>query len=79
VTYDGLSGLPQHYQPEQDTWLPELLALMPRQALHATEMVVQHPIHREPVHIRAALPADMQAAIAWLKSRPVGVIAPSRV
>lgn len=79
VAYDGLAGLSQHYQPDQQSWLPELLTLIPRQALHATEMVVQHPITREPVHIHASLPADIQAALAWLKNRPVGMITTTQV
>jgi 23S rRNA pseudouridine1911/1915/1917 synthase len=79
VAYDGLTGLPQHYQPEQHQWLPELLALIPRQALHATEMRVQHPITREEVHIQASLPADIQAAISWLRNRPVGMITTTQV
>ncbi|MDQ2734067.1 MAG: RluA family pseudouridine synthase, partial [Pseudomonadota bacterium] len=34
-----------------------------RQALHATELAFAHPISRQPIALRAALPADL--ADAW--------------
>ncbi|MEN2992593.1 MAG: RluA family pseudouridine synthase [Bacteroidia bacterium] len=45
----------------------ELLALMPRQALHAYVLGFVHPITGEPMRFTTPLPADMQAALEFLQ------------
>ena len=40
--------------------------LLPRQALHATRLVVSHPKTKQPLEIRSPLPADLEAFIATL-------------
>lgn len=42
--------------------------LLPRQALHATRLVVSHPRTKQPLEIRSPLPADLEAFIGTLAS-----------
>jgi 23S rRNA pseudouridine1911/1915/1917 synthase len=44
-----------------------LLRMLPRQALHASELGFAHPISRAPLHFDAPLPADLAGALAWLR------------
>lgn len=61
--YGGLGG---EHAP---AWLPELLGLIPRQALHAARLGFFHPLSRDWLEFQAPLPADISAALAWLEQR----------
>lgn len=65
--YGGISGEGYHY-PNQAQWLPQLLERIPRQALHAEHLEFIHPVTGQPCVFRAPLPADMQAALNWLRN-----------
>ena len=71
ATYGGVSG--EGFRlPEQARWLPHLLELIPRQALHAGQLAFDHPLSGERQVFQAPLPADMQAALDWLRAgRPL--------
>ncbi|MEZ0371370.1 MAG: RluA family pseudouridine synthase [Candidatus Sericytochromatia bacterium] len=64
--YGGVSGEGYRFR-DQDLWLPELQALIPRQALHAALLGFQHPVNRQWIELEAELPSDMLAAITWLQ------------
>lgn len=66
--YGGVEGEGYRF-PEQQTWLPELLQIIPRQALHAAQLGFFHPESREWLEFSAPLPADILAAMDWLKQR----------
>lgn len=66
ATYGGVSGEGYQY-PGQADWLPRLLQLIPRQALHAGHLEFDHPLSGERCVFQAPLPADMQAALNWLR------------
>lgn len=60
-------GLGENYSyPAQDSWLPGLLEVIPRQALHAAILGFHHPTSHEWIELRAPVPEDMLAAKAWL-------------
>lgn len=61
--YGGLGG------ENPPAWLPELLRLIPRQALHAARLGFFHPIGRQWHEFEAPLPQDILAAMAWLRAR----------
>jgi 23S rRNA pseudouridine1911/1915/1917 synthase len=42
--------------------------LLPRQALHATRLLVTHPKSRQPLEVRSPLPADLKAFIDTLEA-----------
>jgi 23S rRNA pseudouridine1911/1915/1917 synthase len=44
-----------------------LLAMLKRQALHASELELAHPISGRMLRFEAPLPADFAAALAWLR------------
>jgi len=44
-----------------------LLRMLPRQALHASELGFAHPVSGAPLHFDAPLPADLAGALAWLR------------
>lgn len=66
--YGGVEGEGYRF-PEQQTWLPELLQIIPRQALHAAQLGFFHPESREWLEFSAPLPADILAAMDWLQQR----------
>jgi 23S rRNA pseudouridine1911/1915/1917 synthase len=46
----------------------DLLAVLPRQALHAAELAFAHPVTGEPRHFTSPLPADFARALARLEA-----------
>lgn len=66
--YGGVAG-EGHRFPDQDVWLPELLEIIPRQALHAAQLGFYHPESREWLEFKAPLPADILAAMDWLSQK----------
>ncbi|PIQ28362.1 RNA pseudouridine synthase [bacterium (Candidatus Blackallbacteria) CG17_big_fil_post_rev_8_21_14_2_50_48_46] len=66
ATYGGLHGEGFDY-PEKDTWLPQLQAIISRQALHAGHLEVNHPATGQRMAFQAPLPADILAALEWLR------------
>lgn len=52
--------------PER-AWALELARRTPRQFLHAAELVFEHPVSRERVRLRAALPEDLAAVARWAR------------
>jgi 23S rRNA pseudouridine1911/1915/1917 synthase len=65
-TYGGLLGEGYNY-PDKEQWLPELLNLIPRQALHAGHLEFNHPLTGERCAFQSQAPADFQAALQWLR------------
>ncbi len=62
-TYGGRLQLPKGATPD----LVQQLRQFKRQALHASELGLIHPVTAEPMTWQAPLPADMQALIETLK------------
>lgn len=63
--YGGQTGEGYRFAGQQQ-WLPQLLEIIPRQALHAAFLGFYHPISREWLEFQAPLPADIRAALDWL-------------
>jgi 23S rRNA-/tRNA-specific pseudouridylate synthase len=57
-----LSGLKRRYKGRDDE-----KPLIVRLALHASELSLKHPVTREPVTIRAALPHEFEVALKYLR------------
>lgn len=57
-----LSGLKRRYKGRDDE-----KPLIDRLALHASELVVKHPVTREPVTICAELPNEFEVALKYLR------------
>lgn len=66
--YGGLDG-EGYAWPEQDQWLPELVAIISRQALHAARLGFYHPVDRRWIEFEAPLAPDILAAMDWLRGR----------
>lgn len=64
--YGGLKG-ETFFWPDQESWLPDLLQRIPRQALHASELGFRHPHTGQWMDFSAPLPADMLAALHWIQ------------
>jgi 23S rRNA pseudouridine1911/1915/1917 synthase len=47
-----------------------LLDMLPRQALHASELAFPHPESGAPLRFEAPLPEDLAGVLAWLRARP---------
>ncbi len=62
-----LSGLKRHYKG-----LDEEKPLINRLALHASELTLKHPVTRELVTIRAALPREFEIPLKYLRKFSVG-------
>jgi len=60
-----LSSLKPHYKGLDDE-----KPLIERLALHASELTVKHPVTREPMTIRAALPREFEIALKYLRKYP---------
>jgi 23S rRNA-/tRNA-specific pseudouridylate synthase len=57
-----LSDLKRRYKGRDDE-----RPLIDRLALHASELTVKHPVTREPVTMRAALPKEFEVALKYLR------------
>jgi len=57
-----LSGLKRHYKGRDDE-----KPLIGRLALHASELLIKHPVTREPVTINAELPNEFEVALKYLR------------
>lgn len=53
-------------------WARELARRVPRQFLHAAELVFDHPVSGERMRFRAALPDDLARAAAWARASTAG-------
>jgi 23S rRNA pseudouridine1911/1915/1917 synthase len=51
----------------QQAWAQEFARRVPRQFLHATELVFEHPISGDRMHFTAPLPDDLAEAAAWAR------------
>jgi 23S rRNA pseudouridine1911/1915/1917 synthase len=51
-------------------WARELARRTPRQFLHATELVFDHPVSGVRQRFRSPLPTDLDAAAAWARAGP---------
>lgn len=47
----------------------QVLKLIDRQALHAAEIIFDHPVKRKKVHLTAPLPEDMQCVLDFLRAQ----------
>ncbi|MBT9546309.1 MAG: RluA family pseudouridine synthase [Candidatus Sericytochromatia bacterium] len=66
-TYGGQLGERFNY-PDKENWLPHLLSLIPRQALHAGHLEFNHPVSNERCVFQSPVPEDIQAALDWLRT-----------
>ena len=48
-----------------------LLDMLPRQALHASELEFAHPVTAAPLHFEAPLPEDLDRVLTWLRESPM--------
>jgi 23S rRNA-/tRNA-specific pseudouridylate synthase len=62
-----LSDLKRGYKGRDDE-----KPLIDRLALHACELTVTHPVTREPVTVRAALPHEFEVALKYLRKFSTG-------
>jgi 23S rRNA pseudouridine1911/1915/1917 synthase len=56
-------------QPEYLPQFREIIALIDRQALHASELSFSHPRTAKEMHFKAPLPDDMNGVLAYLRTR----------
>ena len=54
----------------QRAWAQEFARRVPRQFLHAAELVFEHPISGDRMHFEASLPEGLAHAAAWARSDP---------
>ena len=57
-----LSSLKRRYKGREDE-----KPLISRLALHASELLIQHPLTREPFTLRAPLPNEFEVALKYLR------------
>jgi RluA family pseudouridine synthase len=62
-----LSSLKRGYKGRADE-----RPLISRLALHASELTIKHPLTREPMTIRAEMPAEFEVALKYLRKFPPG-------
>jgi 23S rRNA pseudouridine1911/1915/1917 synthase len=53
-------------------WARDFAAQVPRQFLHATELVFRHPVRGEEVALRSELPPELAAPAAWARRTSSG-------
>ena len=53
-------------------WARQLAAKTPRQFLHAAELVFLHPVTKETIRVRSALPSDLALAAEWARTTSSG-------
>jgi len=66
ATYGGASIRNLDF-PKSESFVRNLLELLPRQALHAESLSFQHPTTGEPLSFQAPLPLDMAQAIEKIR------------
>lgn len=66
-----LSTLKPNYEPKKDQ---EERPLMGRAALHADQVVINHPVTREEITLQAPWPKDLTASIKYLRKYAVGTV-----
>jgi 23S rRNA pseudouridine1911/1915/1917 synthase len=71
-TYNGRHLIAGPGTPKQKSEVEHLLALIPRQALHAKTIGFTHPASGLPLDFDSALPADMEAVIRRLRGSDDG-------
>jgi len=67
--YGGRSRMRLSPSPAERSVREALLDMLPRQALHASELELAHPESGERLHFEAPLPEDFAAALGWLRLR----------
>ena len=65
--YGGGARMRLRLPPAERSLAQGLLAMLGRQALHASELELAHPISGRGLRFEAPLPADFAAALAWLR------------
>ena len=65
--YGGRDGQVRGIKPELRPRARALLALLERQALHASSLSFRHPVSAETVRLEAPIPADMQTLVDALR------------
>ncbi len=55
--------------PAERSVMEALLDMLPRQALHASELEFAHPVTGAWLRFQAPLPEDIAAALGWLRQR----------
>ena len=66
--YGGRAGMRLSLTLAQRTLVQSLLDMLPRQALHASELDLAHPVTHAPLRFTAPLPPDMAGAFEWLRA-----------
>jgi len=61
-------GRPRH--AATNSLLAEVLAQLPRQALHAARLAFEHPVSGTQLRFSSSLPADFESALAMLAEQP---------
>ncbi|HEY2954445.1 MAG TPA: RluA family pseudouridine synthase [Candidatus Eisenbacteria bacterium] len=65
--YGGRSRMRLSASPAERSVVEALLDMLPRQALHASELEFAHPVSAVRLRFEAPLPADLAAALGWLE------------
>lgn len=67
--YGGRERAVKGLAPERQAAAREMLARMPRQALHAARLGFQHPVSGQPIRLEAEPPPDFRDLLAFLEER----------
>jgi 23S rRNA pseudouridine1911/1915/1917 synthase len=67
--YGGRSRMQSRTASAERSAREALLDMLPRQALHASELEFAHPATGARLHFEAPLPQDFAAALGWLRQR----------
>jgi len=67
--YGGRSRMRLRVSPAERSVTEALLDMLPRQALHASELELVHPVTGARLRFEAPLPEDFAAALGWLRQR----------
>jgi 23S rRNA pseudouridine1911/1915/1917 synthase len=65
--YGGRSRMRLSASPAERSVVEALLDMLPRQALHASELEFAHPVSATRLRFEAPPPADLAAALGWLE------------
>jgi 23S rRNA pseudouridine1911/1915/1917 synthase len=65
--YGGRARMRLRLPTAERNLVAALLGMLPRQALHASELEFAHPISGRKLHFEAPLPRDIAGALAWLR------------
>ncbi len=65
--YGGRARMRSSLTPAERSLATTLLDMLPRQALHASELEFAHPVTGAPLRFEAPLPEDLSGALVWLR------------